>query len=197
MPRPSLRDQRSRQILDAFLTCAARYGLEGATQERIAFEAGVKRPLLRHYLGNRDEMVAALCAHIVDEFDALNEALADRLRESGKPSDLIDLLFNPASETDPRLVLVFQALTASAATYPQMRQPLLSSIDRFIDVIASFLRRTCTTRRQLQCQAVAHGLAALFMSSDALSPLDPPPEWRQAAQRAATTLVNSLEAKRS
>ena len=196
MPRPSLRDQRSREILDAFLTCAARYGLEGATQERIALEAGVKRPLLRHYLGNRDEMVTALCAHVVDEFDALSEALADKLRESGQPSDLIDLLFDPANDTDPRLVLVFQALTASAEAYPQMRQPLLSSIDRFIGLIASFLRRTCTTRRQQQLNAVAHGLAALFMSSDALSPLDPPLEWRQATQRGALVLVNSLEATR-
>ena len=195
MPRPSLRDQRSREILDAFLTCAARYGLEGATQERIALEAGVKRPLLRHYLGNRDEMVTALCAHIVEEFDALNEALADKLRDSGNLGDLIDLLFDQASDTDPRLVLVFQALTASAETYPQMRQPLLSSIDRFIGVIASFLRRTCASRRQLQFNAVAHGLAALFMSSDALSPLDPPPEWRQATRRSATILVNSLEAE--
>lgn len=197
MPRPSLKDQRSREILNAFVTCAARYGLEGATQERIALEAGVKRPLLRHYLGNRDEMVSALCAHIVDEFDILSDVMAERLKGCDQAIDIIDLLFDPASETDPRLVLVFQGLTANADAYPQMRQPLLSSINRFIKLIETFLRRTSTARRKSQREAVAYGLAALFMSSDALSPLDPPPEWRAATKRAARALVDSLETSRS
>lgn len=197
MPRPSLKRQRSREILDAFVTCAARYGLEGATQERIAIEAGVKRTLLRHYLGNREDMIDALCAHVVGEFDALTEALGAALLESKRPSQLVDLLFDPGSETDPRLVLVFQTLTAAAETYPEMREPLLSSVQRFVAVISSHLRRSFSRRRKPECEAVAHGVAALFMTSDALAPLDPPPEWRTALKRAATTLVNTLETAQS
>ena len=88
MPRPSLKDQRSQEILDAYLTCVAHFGLDGATQERIAEEAGVKRPLLRHYLGNKDEMITALADYVVagfalsvDGLDGKTEIEAKELRD--------------------------------------------------------------------------------------------------------------------
>ena len=39
MPRKCLKEVRSEQILAAYATCITRYGLEGATQERIAEQA--------------------------------------------------------------------------------------------------------------------------------------------------------------
>lgn len=193
MPRPSLKDQRSQEILDAFVTCAASYGLEGATQERIADAAGVKRTLLRHYLGNRDDMIDALCAHVVGEFDALTRALAEALRGCARPTDIIDLLLDPDAETDPRLVLVFQALAAAVEKRPQMRDPLLGSLQRFVDLIGSFLRKRLAQAAPADCEAAAHGLAALYMTLDALGPLSPPCAWRAAQKRAATLILASLE----
>lgn len=194
MPRPSLKDQRSLEILDAFVTCAARYGVEGATQERIASEAGVKRTLLRHYLGNRDDMIDALCAHVVEEFDALTVELGRALDEATQPAKLIELLFDSARNTDPRLVLVFQALIATSETRTDMRKPLLSSMERFIALITSFLRQNFSGRRKPEYEAIAHGIAALYMTCDAFSPLDPPHQWRTATKRAAIHLIKTLEA---
>lgn len=54
---------RRPQILDAFAACVARYGIDGSTLDRVAEEAGVTRALVRHYLGNRDEVVVALAEH--------------------------------------------------------------------------------------------------------------------------------------
>lgn len=193
MPRPSLKDQRSFEILDAFVTCAARHGIEGATQERIAIEAGVKRTLLRHYLGNRDDMVAALCTHVSQEFDALTDALGAALRQANKPTKLIDLMLDPAHQTDPRLVLVFQALTAASETWPEMRPPLLASLERFMALIVSFLRRNFPGHRKADYETIAHGVAAIYMSTDAFGPLNPPAAWRTAAKRAATQLITTLE----
>lgn len=193
MPRPSLKHQRSREILDAFVTCAARYGLEGATQERIAEEAGVKRTLLRHYLGNRDDMIAALGAHVIARFDQLTDAFGDELRNSSDPSQLIALLFDADSATDPRLVLVFQALTSAVQTNPQLRAPLLISIERFIDLLSAHLQHNFPGRPKPECDAVAHGLAAVFMTMDSLAPLTPPPAWHTAQRHAAAALVATLE----
>ena len=124
MPRPSLKDQRSQEILDAYLTCVARFGLDGATQERIAEEAGVKRPLLRHYLGNKDEMIAALAEYTLEGFamslDGLRQALPDR----ATPTDLVDALFAENSGTDPRLMLAYQALVTVVPDRPEFRQDL-------------------------------------------------------------------------
>ena len=194
VPRPSLKDQRSREILNAFVACAARYGLEGATQERIALEAGVKRTLLRHYLGNRDQMIEALCAHVVGEFDSLTDALRTALSEEDRSPRLVELLFDTGSDSDPRLVLVFQALVAAIDTHPAMRTPLLASLERFVGLLASDLQRRDSARRAAACEAVAHGLAALYMTADALAPLAPPREWRTAQKCAAVQLIETLEA---
>ena len=60
MGRPSLADVRRPQLLDAYAVCLARYGVQGTTLDRVAKEAGVTRGLVRHYLGNRDEVLRAL-----------------------------------------------------------------------------------------------------------------------------------------
>ena len=118
LPRPSLKDQRSAEILDAYLTCVAKFGLDGATQERIAAQAGVKRPLLRHYLGNRDEMISTLTNHVIGEFDAATEMLRGAIPYLRNSKDLVDLMFDYDSSDDPRLILAWQALTAVVAEYP-------------------------------------------------------------------------------
>lgn len=193
MPRPSLKDQRSAEILDAYLTCVARFGLEGATQERIAAEAGVKRPLLRHYLGNRDEMIMALAAHVIEGFAAVTEALDAALQSVNSAQEMVDLLFADGHENDPRLTLVWQALAASAADQPEMRQQLLDSFARFLDVITQTLRRLAPGSSDLRVQAVTQGVAAALVNFDAMSPLAPPAQWQEELKHAARILAESLD----
>lgn len=193
MPRPSMKDQRSEQILDAYLTCVAQYGLVGATQERIAAEAGVKRPLLRHYLGNKDQMIAALTAHVVAGFTVSVDALDAALKDVSSPAELVELLFSEGTDSDPRLMLAWQALTASVTDYPDMRQPLLDSLSRFLDVIESALRRMAPHAAADPLRAVTQGIAAPFVNLDAMSPLAPPAAWRSELKQAAAILAASLE----
>lgn len=47
-------------MLTAIAECVGRYGLVASTQDVMARESGFSRPLLRHYLGNREEIVNAL-----------------------------------------------------------------------------------------------------------------------------------------
>lgn len=193
MARPSIKDQRSAEILDAYLTCVARFGLEGATQERIAEEAGIKRPLLRHYLGNRDEMIIALAAHVVAGFARTTDAIGEALQPEGTATDLVNLLFSGDAANDPRLMLAYQALVASAPDYPAIRQPLLDSLTHFFDMIDIVLMRSAPGAPIAQVRAVTQGIAATFVNLDALSPLKPPAEWREDLRQAAMILAASLE----
>ncbi len=62
MGRPKLDDVRRPQILDAFAACCPvrdRWQHAGPRCRG----AGVTRALVRHYLGNRDEVVVALAEH--------------------------------------------------------------------------------------------------------------------------------------
>lgn len=196
MPRPSLKDQRSAEILDAYLTCVARFGLEGATQERVAAEAGVKRPLLRHYLGNRDEMLSALTIYVVESFAAATEKLKDYLGEHGAPSDLIEVLFADDHSQDPRLMLAYQAMVTATETYPDMRPPLLQSYVDFLAMIRSVLARAYPEALPESVHAVAQGVAASTQTLDAMMPLAPPGNWRQELKRSAEILIASLEGPR-
>lgn len=193
MPRPSLKDERSHEILDAFLTCVARFGLEGATQERIAEEAGVKRTLLRHYLGNRDDMIRALMEFVIAGFSENTATLEQVLGPDGDLSQLITVLFDARDASDPRLMLAYQAMVASVDTYPDMRAPLLESLQSFLNVIEAAAKRSHPCSAPDRIQAVAHGISAAYVNLDALSPLNPPAQWNTAAKSAATLLASALK----
>ncbi len=174
MPRPSMKDQRSEEILDAYLTCVARFGLEGATQERIASEAGVKRPLLRHYLGNREQMVAALNDHVIATFNALTQDIDTAMAYVETPKGMVDLLFDADAENDPRLLLAWQALSATSVDHEEMRAALLDSLKRFLDVLVRTLQRLAPEAGPETIRAVAHGISSSFVTLDSLAPLSPP-----------------------
>ncbi|MEX0349367.1 MAG: TetR/AcrR family transcriptional regulator [Paracoccaceae bacterium] len=195
MPRPSLKDQRSHEILDAYLTCVARFGLEGATQERIANEAGVKRPLLRHYLGNKDEMITSLTNHVIAGFSEALDGLRQTMPGDATPSDLVDALFADNSGTDPRLMLTYQALVTTVPDRPDLRQGLMDSLTDFFDVVEAILRRAAPSAPDSDIRAATQGISAIFVSMDALSPLDPPKIWREELKLAASLLASVLEAK--
>ncbi len=193
MPRPSMKDQRSGEILEAYLTCVARFGLEGATQERIAAQAGVKRPLLRHYLGNKDQMIPALTDHVIAGFAGSTDALDAALADVATPLEVVEVLFAKDGSSDPRLMLAWQALTASVTEYPDMRVPLLGSLSRFLDVISAAFARTAPKADPARIRAVTQGIAAPLINLDAMSPLDPPTTWYDEVKLAARILATSLE----
>lgn len=67
MARPDIKDERRDQILDAFETCVARYGVAGATLAKTAEIAGLARPLVRHNVGNREDLLKALVDRILQQ----------------------------------------------------------------------------------------------------------------------------------
>ncbi len=191
MPRPSLKDQRRAEIVDAYVICAARYGLAGATQDRIAAEAGVARPLLRHNLGKRDDMIAALVEHVVTSFNAMTDEM---LAYDLTVAQFIDRLFDEAYRPDANLILAFQALVVAAGEAAHLRAPLIGCVTRLIDclgeVVASRHPQTAPEHRD----AVATGIVAIYSSYESLTPLAPARTWRTSHREAAMALAASLGA---
>ena len=62
--RPSVRDERRKQIVDSFIELVAVKGLEHVSLDEVAGKAGVQRAALRHFVGNRDELTAAAIIEI-------------------------------------------------------------------------------------------------------------------------------------
>ncbi|WP_282151959.1 TetR/AcrR family transcriptional regulator [Ruegeria atlantica] len=192
MPRPSLKPQRSEEILDAYMTCVARYGLDGATQQRVAAEAGVKRPLLRHYLGNRDQMIEALNQHVADALNALTLELDCHLTQIETGDQLLEILFAKDEEIDPRLAAAWQGLSASVGDHPELAEALLEVLARFVAVLEKFFARVSPDATPERVKAVAQGISTIFLSLDSLAALDAPSNWRTELRRAASLLTETL-----
>ncbi len=192
MGRPSLKEQRSAEILDAFARCVARFGIEGSTLERIAEEAGVKRTILRHYIGNREALVDALGARIEREYLAETEALFQALPETDRIDTLLRYLFDPTYYADLEGAAVAQALISSADTYPDIAERMRGWIKRFDDLLAAELARAYPKADKADVRAASFSVMSLYFNVSTLAPLALPKRYNDAALRGAEKLIRSL-----
>ncbi len=93
MGRKSLANERREQILDAFEICIRQHGLEGSSLEKIAEEAGVKRAIIRHYIGNRDDLIEAAVLRIITGYREELVAAIENLPQDELILELLDYLF--------------------------------------------------------------------------------------------------------
>ena len=199
MPRPSLATVRTEEFLDAFMRCVARYGLDGSTLDRISEEAGVARPMLRHYLGNRDEMVAALFKHVIDKFavttDHLFQSLPDQDVSSEAPllrvHTLLDIMFDGTTH-EAENAAVYQALAAASHRHSGMAEALMGFVTGFERQITGEMTRAFPRADLARCAVVAAGITAVYFNHDAAMPLDPPKSWRDRQRAVADLLIASL-----
>ena len=191
LPRPSTKDLRRAQILDAFESCVARYGVDGASLERIAEEAGLARPLIRHNVGNRDDLLDALVDRFLDRSKAAMQQLVQALPSEQRLVTLIDWLFDPA-QSDPRLVLVSEALIAAGANDPKLARAMRKWTRDFLGEVAKVVESDYPDAEEDAVQAVAAGIAAAYFTVESLTPIGPMTDVREASKAAALRLASSL-----
>ena len=171
--------------------CIARYGVEGATLERIADEAGMKRPALRHFVGNREALLAAVSDRFFARAAAENAALETAVNEGLPAEGLLDMLFD-ATPTDTQSMLVVEALiSASAADRPTARR-MKRYVDEFTNVVAKLLRNEFPDATPENCRDVATGIVGIYFNVESLSPLGRIDDIRDSSHNAARRLVSTL-----
>lgn len=191
--RPSNRDDRYEQVMQALIRCVARYGVEGASLSQIAETAGLKRPLVRHHLGNREDIIAALQDYVFQGFSDQTEAMIAAAPQTQVSEWLIDILFSDAGASSPDLVLVFAALTARAAEDSDLQAECRRVILDFEKAVSTILRSDFPDADKDQLQATAHGIMAIYFNATSLAALNMPEAWETRAKTSAQTLLNSLK----
>ena len=171
----------------------ARYGLDGASLSQIAKEAGLTRPLIRHHIGNREDMIAALTGFVLESFDDQTQALVASLPKEKPSTALIDVLFSDSSVSEPDMVLAFAALTARAADDAKLRNRCRKTLLDFETAVADTLRRDHGKADDAALRAAAHGITALYFNLTSLAPLDMPLAWKTQAARVARNLLEELD----
>ena len=91
MARPSLASVRRPEILDAVCTTMLRVGVANTTLARIADVAGVQPSIIRHYLGNKSEVMRAAVERALE--NALDVVGSEEQR-AADPDELLDRLFD-------------------------------------------------------------------------------------------------------
>lgn len=160
MGRPSLAEERRPQLLEAYADCLVRYGVEGTTLDRVAKQAGVTRGLVRHYLGNREEVIRALGDWARDGFLAWFDEVAER-----SPGDDAQTLLDMVGAKQPeRLVAVVDALFAEAGRDPYVAEVLRDVYDALFawtvaQLTLAFPRAEPAARRRTALALMSFGWA--------------------------------------
>ena len=192
VPRPNMKEQRRVEILEAFENCVARYGVEGATLERTAGEAGLARALIRHNVGNRDDLLAALIERFFDRSAHDMGQMIAALPVQNRSRTLVDWLFDPTF-SDPKQVLITEALIAAAANDKALANRLKSWTNDFVGSIESVLQQGFPNASTESIAAVGAGITGIYFNIDSFALLGPMKKLRAASKAAALRLVDSLE----
>lgn len=187
-----MKKERQEQILRAYEACVAVYGLEGATLERVAEQAGLARALIRHNVGNREDLQEALVRRFLetsaDSFVELVESIPegeDRLRV------FVERLFEPGY-TDSTFILVSSALIAAGERDIVLARKLRKWVTDFMDAVEHFLTLERPDAPSEDLKAVAAGIVGLYFNVESLAPLGQLAELRLSSKAAADILLDRL-----
>lgn len=192
MGRPTVKQERTKEILDAFETCVARFGVEGATLERIAEQAGLARPLIRHHVGNREDLLQSLTDRFVRKWQSQTDTMIAMLPVRERGMALIDILFDETHH-DRHMAKVAAALIDAAGERPQIGQEIAAWVRSFTDAIAAQLSADHPRAAAADLQAVAVGIMGLYFTVDSVAALAGMQDIRLASRQSAQRLVASLK----
>lgn len=186
--------ERRRQIVSAFIDLVAERGLERVTLADVAEAAGVQRAQLRHFIGNREDLVLAA----VDELARRYEVSAAEMYVGEEPTidQLISLLFSDELVYDkPVETAAFDALLAEAVLRPAGRGAVTKGYDMLLGQLASALRRECPGAPIARIRDVAYVVLCLVEQNIILQGLGYPRVRELAAANAARRQVARLAAE--
>jgi AcrR family transcriptional regulator len=165
MGRKNLKEQRSAEIIEALERCIQKRGLESTTLEQVAEEAGISRRIIRHYLGNREDMILTAIRQIEQKhMDSAMAVLGEREGEARVESAL-DYLFSEEFNNQP-LNNLLAGLLATAVRGDDLVQGAMKRIyDKFQSVIEDELLRALPGAKREDCRKAAFTIMTLAFGS--------------------------------
>lgn len=166
MGRKSLEEIRTQQLLEAFIACIPENGVDGTSLEKIAEKAGVTRSIIRHYIGNREMLMAELINHITKtslvEFERIlndpEKTVMERLNIA---------LFAPRDNWQTDKIVLNELVNAKEQSASIQKQ-IAALIETMIDLLTTILRKEMPHRNREAVHELAYILFCISMSQDTL-----------------------------
>ncbi len=195
MGRKSLAPERITQILDAFERCIRQYGFEGSSLEKIASEAGVKRSIIRHYIGNREAVVQAMVKRLIENY---RQEMADGIADV-PPDDfanvMLDHLFLWNAEERTGNEILLDSLWAKQESDPYISSLLTELYQALEDLFTEGLGYAYPQTSPEMCRGVAYSLICLVHTHASLVALGLGASRKTAVRQAAQQIVDELAKK--
>lgn len=172
MSRPSMAAQRAEEILDALEICIIERGIQATSLENIAEKAGLKRSVLRHYIGNRDEIICALSARWSKIHTTKLIKLLDQLPDNNRCQSLIEAIFIRSNRERVNNTIIGEALFFEAKRLPSIRQDQEKIIANFIKHIGGVITAEYPNADTAKIELVSHGIYANYLLAESLLPLE-------------------------
>ncbi|MFO0640998.1 MAG: TetR/AcrR family transcriptional regulator [Polyangiaceae bacterium] len=139
MGRPSLREQRRAEIVEAFARVLASHGFAGTTIAAVAAEANVAPGLVHHYFTNKEELLGCLLRELTARFRQRTHALEPTKGPLGAYADAAVRLDATADTIAARC---WVGVLAEAVRNPT----LFAQVRRLVDTEIEAIRRRSSER---------------------------------------------------
>ncbi len=192
MGRKNLTEERTAEILDAFARCMVKYGLD-TSLDQVAEEAGMTRSIIRHYIGNREEVVNALIERITGDYLAELRADAEQIPQGQMIVATLDYLFDDDAGYDDTDKLIFDVMMTAKDRYLGAKQTLIVMFEELISMFTDDLTYAYPQADEARCRDVAYSVLALAMSNESLMGVGMDKRYRAAARASAEALIRTLE----
>lgn len=192
MGRKDLTEERTAEILDAFARSIVRYGLD-VSLDQVAQEAGMTRSIIRHYIGNREEVVNTLVEQIAQAYLQELQSEAKEIPQEEAIAATLDYLFGEEPGYDDYEKLVFDVIMTAKDRYPQAKRTIIWMFETLLDMFTGDLHAAYPHADATRCRGIAYSVLALAMSNDSFLWLGMNRDYNAAARTCAEALIHTLE----
>jgi len=191
MGRKNLTEERTAEILEAFARCMVKYGLD-TSLDQVAEEAGMTRSIIRHYIGNREEVVNTLVAHIAVDYLAELRVQAAQIPQEQMISTTLDYLFGDEPSYEDTDKLIFDLMMTAKDRYPQAKKTLVAMFEELVSMFVADLAHAYPQANEAHCRNMAYSVLALAMSNESLLWTGMDQRYGAAARASAEALIRTL-----
>lgn len=191
MGRKSLAKERHEDILNAFEDCIVMHGLQASSLEKIAEQGNFSRNTIRHYIGNRDDLIAALVERLIQRYNNSYGNLFSMLPREDRLRVLLDWLFGYTIDHNKDIVL-FNELFAASSHDASIKQHLLKLHQNWEDGLVEEFKFAFPKAKRAQICEAAYAILCLNFADTSMMGLGFDSNRRKAARKAADSIIETL-----
>lgn len=200
MGRRSLAVERRGQILAAAIECMATHGVSGSTLERIAETAGMARGHVRHFAGNREDLLVDAARVFYFTEAAMDDPDVERVASSSPILDpslsvegAIEFLFGefaaPTSEN-----AAAWAFMDAGRTIPAINDIVVRAYRGMHESLVAIIDRAFPGTDTVTCRQVANGVFSTALGVTLLTDIDASAQRIADARALAEAAIGQLGA---